>query len=189
VRATAALFAILTTLVGAHDAFAQSAGVFLGVASNAANGGADSGGGKGPDLGIMVETPVSPEKRIRFDVTRTSWHAQDVDYRGAVSSADDVTLTTVRLSLVRARRLGNRVGMYGGVGAGGYHYDMKHTMVSHHWRAGILAFFGLEFPFCDRRCAIDAEVRLHVAGGPHTYPLWQVDLSKADAAIGMKVRF
>jgi hypothetical protein len=163
-----------------------SAGLFLGAGIN---GDSEKGGGASPEGGFVFDAPVVFGKRIRFDAIRTSWHAENVGYRGAVIAADRITMTTVMLSLVSVRHQSAHVAGYGGFGAGAYRYDFERARPTHPWKGGIHGLLGMEWLRSGGRSAIDAEIRVHAMGGPQTQPSWQVLMVKLDAAIGMKVRF
>jgi hypothetical protein len=161
-----------------------AAGVFLAASGNGDQNSRDSAA----DVGFVFDTPVVFGYRVRADASRVGWRFQDRDDRGGLQPSETVTLKSIRLGLLRVRHAGPRTAGYAGAGYGVYRYEYARTPLHNPWRGGLHGVAGLEFLDASRRCAFDAEVRVHGIQGTGQSPVVSYTLFKLDAAIGMKVR-
>jgi hypothetical protein len=80
------------------------------------------------------------------------------------------------------------VGMYWGVGVGGYHYHIQHGPF-HPSSRGIHAVGGIEYLDLGRRLAVRIEAEIHAAGGPGHRQVWADTVPTVGAAVGISRRF
>ena len=186
----AALLVLLPVAAAAQPrAFAvwerPAAGVFVGPSGSGDRNSDEASA----DVDFVFDTPVVFGYRLRADASRVSWRFVDRNYLGEITASDDVTVKSVRLSLVGVRHASDHVAGAAGAGYGVYRYEYSQRPLRRPWRGGFHGVAGVEVLNDSQRIAIDGEVRLHAIDGTGQPPVFSTALFKLDAAIGVKVRF